>query len=639
MKLTKVSITNFRSIKNIELELTPSCRVLVGINESGKSNILKALAFLDKTREFTPADIRFALEDELHIEESFVRFIFALDKDEVNRIYENVLGKILRKNSKQEIYIGLNNQEIELKDFCFSRNEGMYEVNILRNTRKTFYWALPDNKDQLGSEWAKPSATIPDNFSISVDDQKKRLKDFLLINLNDYPDIPKDYLVFANPEDINEAIGGEVVKIISKNLPDSIYWTYDEKNILPSSIVLSTFMLDPSSCMPLKIMFELAGVSNIPFAIAAEQSRTNGLRNLLQKIAKRTTKHIKAVWPECKSIQINLLANGPNIDASVMDDFNHFDFLSRSDGFKRFVSFLIMISAKVKTNQLSNTLILIDEPEIGLHPSGARFLRDELIKISEKNHVVYSTHSIFMIDKEDISRHLLVEKKKEVTTISEVNQSNFVDEEVIYNAMGYSIFDNLKENNILFEGWCDKKVFFEAMKHIPSKYKGLKEEFRNVGIAHLQGVSDVGRVSPILDLASRNYMIVSDCDQRAKAEQKNFSGSGHWKRWDELSNKANIITLEDFITSEHVMKVLTKVKQAYPQLSSLGFEALNLRANGGTIHCIEQWIGKEMPREEKRIFINKFKEECFNSISYIDIEDYFYEYLQELSTEISKYKV
>ena len=46
MKLAQATIKNFRSIKSIKLEFDPACRVLVGINESGKSNILQALALL-----------------------------------------------------------------------------------------------------------------------------------------------------------------------------------------------------------------------------------------------------------------------------------------------------------------------------------------------------------------------------------------------------------------------------------------------------------------------------------------------------------------------------------------------------------------------------------------------------------------
>ena len=92
----------------------------------------------------------------------------------------------------------------------------------------------------------------------------------------------------------------------------------------------------------------------------------------------------------------SLIPDGPHISASVQDEHNRYDFAQRSDGFKRFVSFLLLVSTLVKTKQLENVLLLIDEPEISLHPTGARYLRDELIRISKTNWVVYSTHSIFM---------------------------------------------------------------------------------------------------------------------------------------------------------------------------------------------------------------------------------------------------
>lgn len=50
MRLNHVDISNFRSIKSIVINFDPKCRVLVGINESGKSNILEALSLLDPDR-------------------------------------------------------------------------------------------------------------------------------------------------------------------------------------------------------------------------------------------------------------------------------------------------------------------------------------------------------------------------------------------------------------------------------------------------------------------------------------------------------------------------------------------------------------------------------------------------------------
>lgn len=635
MKLSKIAVKNFRSIKDATVELNPSCRVLVGINESGKSNILKALSLLDDGRTTSQADVRFALEDEPPIDEAYVRFIFTFDDDEISQIYEHLLGKVLCQNTGK-VLINDGKQLVSLRDFSRTRSEGLYWVDVLKSTKVSSYWVLPKDKYSFESEWVKPSKAVPANFMVDVKGEKQPLRNYLLVDKDDYSSLPDGYLEAATVNDLADIIGTKVIEIIQNNLPDCVYWTYNEANILPPSIALATFAANPSSCIPLKHMFELAGIDNIQQTIATEQARPNGLRNLLARVAKQTTKHIKGVWQEYQSIEISLTENGANINASVTEGFNHFDFASRSDGFKRFVSFLIMISAKVKTNQLEDTLLLIDEPEIGLHPSGVRYLKDELIKISEKNHVVYSTHSIFMVDKECVERHLLVKKNNEVTVAAKVTQSNFADEEVIYNALGYSIFDNLKETNILFEGWRDKKLFHVALEHSHKANKKLKNEFQKFGVAHLQGVKDVGRVCPILELANRNYLIISDCDDVAKAEQKKFSGSGKWKRWDELSDEAEIVTGEDFVKADHLTGVVARVRVLHPQLSDLSIDSLNLEAGGGRLHCIERWIGNAMNREEKKTFLNQVKDESVISLTHAGIEDHFYSYLNELVAQASE---
>ena len=58
--------------------------------------------------------------------------------------------------------------------------------------------------------------------------------------------------------------------------------------------------------------------------------------------------------------------------------------------------------------QTAPSLILIDEPEIGLHPSSAEDLKNTLIKLSQYNTIVYATHSISMIDTESIENNLIL---------------------------------------------------------------------------------------------------------------------------------------------------------------------------------------------------------------------------------------
>ena len=55
MKITKIKIENFKSIKEIEFDLkkygSSYTTMLVGINESGKSNILEAMSYLNTPKD------------------------------------------------------------------------------------------------------------------------------------------------------------------------------------------------------------------------------------------------------------------------------------------------------------------------------------------------------------------------------------------------------------------------------------------------------------------------------------------------------------------------------------------------------------------------------------------------------------
>ena len=88
MKLTRAAITNFRSIAHSEVIFEPRCLVLVGINEAGKSNVLKALSTLARNYPMTRRDVRVAAPDEDKITTSNVRFHFSLttfETKEMNR--------------------------------------------------------------------------------------------------------------------------------------------------------------------------------------------------------------------------------------------------------------------------------------------------------------------------------------------------------------------------------------------------------------------------------------------------------------------------------------------------------------------------------------------------------------------------
>ena len=265
-------------------------------------------------------------------------------------------------------------------------------------------------------------------------------------------------------------------------------------------------------------MFELAGYEISVLAATIETAKTQGHHRyvqILDKAAQAATKHIQSVWKDYKSVQIKWQPNGTSLSPIIVDNVVPLDMANRSDGFKRFVSFLLQVSAKVRTEELQDRLILVDEPEIGLHPTGARSLMRELIEIGKSNTVVYSTHSIFMIDKNEIDRHLVIEKKNEVTSSWRAEKSRIQDEEVLFSAMGYSMFETLKAHNVIFEGWRDKEIFRVIGEAMSKTSKPVKDRLAEIGMTFADGVKDVRNVAHFLQLASRPCLIISDADQVA----------------------------------------------------------------------------------------------------------------------------
>lgn len=653
MNLHSVSILNYRSIKEQTITFDPSCRVLVGINECGKTNILKALSLLSPQIAPSAEDVREALPGESQVKESFVRFIFSLDEEEIEEICAALDPKIISKDKSLSV-LTYKRENYDLRGFCRKRNQGLHRVNIKSAQKDFAYWVLPEGYT-VPSRWKKVSPSAPAGATVNltpsipspastvlaalVPSTPIPLSNILLFDTEEYSATLPEHFTEVTPDDINKAVGAEIMKIVKKKLPGCIFWTYKDSNLLPPKVPLAAFAANPDSCIPLKHMFLLDGVTDIEATIAEAQKTATGLRNLLKNVARRATKHIHEIWKEYEDVEIQLDPYGPDvIDASVKDRHNLYEMSRRSDGFKRFISFLLIISAQVRTKHLENTLMLIDEPEMGLHPKGARYLRDELIEISGGNFVVYSTHSIFMIDNENIQRHLIVEKENEITTLRKADESNFVDEEVLYKALGYSVFETLKKINLLFEGWRDKKLFDVALRRVPSDHQDLKTKFKEIGRCHAHGAKDFKNISPLLELADRGCFILSDDDQVSREKQKEYiekHGYGTWMRYSEVMPGTKAITGEDFVAVDAFQDAYKTIKKNRPGLPELSQQ--DLVHGNGRLYALKVWLEKAgVTGDDLKAIIETFKDEVFRNLKYTQVEKEYYDLLEKLADKLSK---
>ena len=111
----------------------------MGINESGKSNILKALSLLKKNQKpDRNKDQREALPNEPEIDTSCVHFIFECDKSVKELLFKKMSSKIFSYEQNPKI-ICYNGNDQSIKDFCNSQNQLCLEVDIKSESKQFLF--------------------------------------------------------------------------------------------------------------------------------------------------------------------------------------------------------------------------------------------------------------------------------------------------------------------------------------------------------------------------------------------------------------------------------------------------------------------------------------------------------------------
>lgn len=462
MKLKEIEIFSYRSVVNQLIPLNESCIGLVGLNESGKTNILSAIRLLDPA--FTPTikdrsklndtlpKIRFGFDVSPETNDEAIQYCKAAFAETSTIAYPAIATKLVVR--RYHAY-----RQLELtKDTYKKVTRYLCEFGI-----STEGFLKPKEKDL---------ASIPADLTITVNEKVFPLSKLQIVAKADLPDSVSAFYEPASEEFIKKLFGTPIHQFFEKKLPQVVYWQYDQQYLLPSELSYTAFVAenDPyENCAPL-----------FNVMLLSQRLRINDADDLIEKISEWESDaslrrrdaniltddlniYIKKIWPdfdqkihiELEETKITVHINDPKSQVG-----NFYEMESRSQGFKTFISFMLTIAAEIDTDQIKNSILLLDEPETHLHPSGARFMREELLKLSTANSVFFATHSIFMIDRTNIRRHLIVKKESEATKVTFVDRNNFIQESVIYEALGTTVDEfSIRSKNIIFEGGMDFVLF------------------------------------------------------------------------------------------------------------------------------------------------------------------------------------
>ena len=489
MIIKKVKIENFKSIKEIEIPFdkvgNSYTKIFVGINESGKSNILEALSFFDmpedkvsfnlycnqKMEDSKCCDIYFALEFEEGENEDLQKI--------VNISVTTELGNFFSiSNIEKNVYLSKGSPT-----FKFA-----YNYDVLLNSSDLYI----------------KSSKVSGEEIISIVDESQKTDEYELLTVNNFDDYLYDI----------------VAEFLEEHEPFVSVWKPSNEYLLYNAN-LTTFKDNPNSNKPLYNIFKLSGYKDKNAIIEAIDKITNARNRsqLVSKLNESLNEYIGKVWNNSIDIIIEITGTGDFSllikDKGKENRHDRFSITERSEGAKQFLSLILSLSIETSNHDRKNELILIDEPEVHLHPSGIRDLSQELLKIGKDNYVFLATHSPFMIDKKHKERHYIVKKnKKAITEITRINEAdNIIDDEVLKEAFGINVYrDLLNPHSVLVEGASDKLILQKA-------FKLLKRE--DIGITNGHG-SNIDTLASKMNFDGISVLVVTDDDKDGRKYKENI---------------------------------------------------------------------------------------------------------------------
>lgn len=217
----------------------------------------------------------------------------------------------------------------------------------------------------------------------------------------------------------------------------------------------------------------------------------------------------------------------------------------RSKGFQYFLAFYINFTAESK-GELQDTVLLLDDPGVYLHPSGKKDLLATLEQLSDTNQVIYNTHSPFLINQDRLNRIRIVDRNPSTngTTVqSEFHQNDSDALAPVRTALGAGIADSLfgSHSNILVEGPSDK-IYIDALSNYFRRRNRADEALDpdEVSVINVGGADKMPYFARLIDAEGYDYTILLDNDNKGRNRKEELV-SEH-----DISSE-NVFLISDFV--------------------------------------------------------------------------------------------
>ena len=511
MKLKCFRITNYKSILDSGVcYLNPELTIFAGKNESGKTNILTGIQHLS-LGEFKVQDYPLRKSEY----KPKVYYEFSLEKEDYDNLNASMDNLLKENKIKSDTFAFL------LDEHGFIQLDSDNLIVKLQNKIDTDFQA----KLALINRNLKKVALDKEVGDLeSVVECLNELKNIEFDNKEKIIELLNDAIRNGNAitdETINSAVQSILPKIVyfnsfKDNLPDVI--TKDCFNPNNSHFTIVSRLFKYLNIDPNKIFFEIQSEED-------DRKRADYLKSLEKILSDDLFEKYKQ-----KPIRLRFRMSslgGLNIEIYDADakGFIHqgdlaYKISDRSEGFRWFLSFYITL----KGEQFSkNDIILIDEPGLYLHAAAQKDMLNVFLEESKTHQMIFTTHSPYLIDVNNLSRIRLVEKHK-----SKLGDINFEESKIvssilkgadnetitpIADAIGYNLSEGLTLN-----------MEYMSIVEGPSDYYYITKMATIIGkpinsnLIPAGGASKIGNICAVLfGFKVRNITCVYDNDEAGNA--------------------------------------------------------------------------------------------------------------------------
>lgn len=498
MILKEAKIYKYKTFEEEQkIQLEEDYTAIVGMNESGKTCLLEAIAKANSYKQ----DFKFNIIDDYP------------------RKFKKALDKSGQNPAAIELIFKFNDEELKLISSFINYNYTDFEFKYIKNYDNSSKFEIITEIDYI--EFLKRTINIEESkleniinyfktdYEQYIDSLNTDIDSELIEKLKKFEFKPSEKLNIK--DQINEHI---ISKIINPNFPKILY--YDEYAVLPDKVSIDELRNGSSSSF--ETARALLEVSDIDInKLSLSESKFEEYRSEIEATEAYITEELLKYWSTNNNLafRFDLSNNGQNynpirynLNVRIYNSRTRMTlpFSARSKGFTWFVSFLVWFK-KLQEDNTQNVIILLDEPGLNLHAKAQEDLLKFIMDLAKDYQVIYTTHSPFMIgsDKLNKVRTIKFDEVKGSVIMDSVQQKDPNTLFPLQAALGYDIAQNLfiSSKNLVVEGIADL-VYLNYMSSI---LKELGREYLDDSIT-IVPVGGADKVSSFISLLRGNDLKV-----------------------------------------------------------------------------------------------------------------------------------